>query len=170
MKGQPSSTKFHTEETISLTFGQRLRCAFSHQIISNMSSSRFPCLLWLLIVALSIFLPIAAFPTALSTASVNSSSELLRRECVLDSSAPNGFNCDLNAPTLQQIINKIQDPAYGGKADDTHRACFYTNLGMGHHQWMVGWLKSRGLHHNYYWFSDSVDILCECFRFRICFR
>jgi hypothetical protein len=96
---------------------------------------------------------------------ITNSTTLFRRECVVDASQPSGFRCDLNPPTISQIISHMLDPSYGGTVTEESRAIFWSNLGAAVDgpqpvagAWILGWLnRKRDEVPEWYWHRSAVN-------------
>ena len=100
----------------------------------------------MLLIPTSHALPTIAFSN--ETTHLNRTT-LGRRDCKAIPDQPGQYNCDMNAPTLPQIISHMLDPAYSGTITEESRSIFYTGLNrpgfgqepMRYLPWILGWLN-----------------------------
>jgi hypothetical protein len=108
---------------------------------------------------MSLAVPSPALPTSTFLNDTTTPAALERRECTLVPDKTDTFNCDMEPPTLGQIVSHLRDPKYNGAATSEARAFFYYGLGDKEEvtgPWMIGWLKSQGVK-NYYWAQGAVE-------------
>lgn len=99
------------------------------------------------------------FSASDTESAVFNSSMLQRRQCVWNSSK-NAYECDLEMPTVDQMIERMR----GLRATPDRHVAFYTNLGSYSNQdwviWVTGWFKSRGKEDKFFWVVNWLDQTC----------